>query len=253
MPLPEFNGFSLQDETYITKNITFRHRAKRNIESAVITRRMGKKMISDNFGEKQINIKGIILADTPSELLTACDNLKKNLSAVEGNLVITNGRTYTATALSIDIPDQPYTQTMVPFDVDFISNLPYSESELQTAGFLVPSGVNITNVPITISGTVSCRPVITFTTVSGAGDSGVIAFSIKNQQTDNTVLISGLYNRDVDIAFNYDAYQVTVDNTQHDYVGQFDDMEVGGNTLQVVVSGTNDGTQGLIEYKPRYW
>lgn len=246
-----FNGFSLQDSTYITKTVNYRTRAPRKLQSEVISRRLGKKLINTQIQEKIITLQGIIVTDTVSDLQDAVDDLQQNLTEAEGDLIIDSGRTYVATVSKLLIPDRSYNQTTVDFDIEFISTRPFSTSSQHSPGFTIPSGVSSLSITTTLSGTVENRPTISFTLASG--DANVTAIKITNQATGNDVTVSGAFNSKNEVVFNYDDFNILVDGVDRDYVGFFDSIEPGSNTLDIVVSGVNCGTDGLLSYSPRYW
>lgn len=251
--MPTFNGFSLQDSTYITKVVNYRSRATRNLESEIISRRIGKKIVNEQILEKVITIQGIINTASPTALQTAVDNLLQNLSKVESTLVIDTGRMITATATRINIPDRTYSQTMVPFEVEFVAVKPYAEAELEQAHFIVTSGTNSLQINTTISGTVANRPSFSFVLPSGVGTSPVVEIDVQYVGTGNIITASGTFTAEKTLVFNYDNFIVTNDGNNYDYVGQFDDIEPGSASFIVTVSGKNDGIRGTLEYNSRYW
>lgn len=253
MALPTFSGFSLQDSTYLTKNIQFRSMAPRNIETAIIARRLGARFVNQQVGYKVITLSGIILGTTAAGLQTAVDNLHKALNEKEGSLEIDSGRVYTATRKTVNIPELNYTQTTALFEIEFICATPYSRGPATTAGFTVTSGTNTQTVTTTISGSVENRPTLTLTMPPGTGDSLITDIEIQNTYTGNTITISGTYGYSNAVVFDYDNFNITNDGTTQDYIGQFDSFNPGSNSLTITVSGQNDGVTGLLSYRPRYW
>lgn len=253
MANPTFDGMSLQDSTYITKRVEFRTRAKRALQSNDISRRIGKKFVSQQVQEKVIQVSGIILAANQADLQSAVDALQETTSGIEKALIIEDGRTYYATAERVTIPDQNYTQTMVPFEIQFVAAQPFAIGTLKTVTFVVPSGTSSFDLTTTISGTVPNRPIFRFVTPSGTGTSPVTNVRIQNAATANTLTISGGYNAAESVVVNFDRFLVTVAGINRDYIGQMDDIGPGTVTFTITVSGRNDGIRGSLEYNPRYW
>lgn len=153
MPIsPTFNGYSLQSSTVILENINFRTRAKRSLDLQVLTRRSGTKRTNQQLIEKVVTLSGHIIASTQDELQTTIDELMRECSAIDGSLVIETGRTFIATAESIDIPDRPYSQTKVEWSISFVVPLGYAEGTTLEPVCLLPSGTNPATVSLTISG-----------------------------------------------------------------------------------------------------
>ncbi len=254
MAIPNFNGFDLQDDTYITESVQADIRAKRNIEIAPLPRRIGGKFLNQEIGQKTIQISGVIVTDTEAELRQAKDDLFRYVSSIEGALEVYDGRTYTATAERIDIKEQQYSKTVQPFEIQFVCAKPYAEGVLQNPVFIVASGLFQFILQTTISGTMANRPTFTLTLPSGTGTSPVNIVKVRNLATANEVTVSGSFAAASQIVFNYDRYVITNGGTTLDYVGQMDDIEPGSNTFTIVVSGTkNDGTRVGLQYNPRYW
>lgn len=250
---PTFNNLSLQDDTYITEVVNFRTRAPRDLQSGIISRRLGKKLTSTQIVEKVIELRGIILADSADDLQSAVDDLLKSTSKVEGNLVIESGRTYTATIESIQIPDRTFSQTIVPFEIRFVASTPFAVGGVLNPGFVIASGIQNLTVATTISGTVENRPLFNFTLPSGTGVSPINRIDIQNVTTANTVTISGVFQAESLIVVDYDNFLVTSAGISHDYVGQFDSLDPGSNSFIITVSGGNDGIQSTLQYNPRFW
>jgi predicted phage tail component-like protein len=254
MAHPTFENLSLQDSTYITKQVDHDTLPKREIESVHIPRRLGKKLINTEIGEKVIQISGIILADTAEELQSAKDELKKVLNTVEGTLTIEDGRDFTATAERVKIPEKQYTRTVQPFEIQFVCSKPFAEGAQQNTGFVVPSGLFSFTLQTTVSGTVFNRPQFVFTLPSGTGTSPVNIIKLRYYDTANQIVVSGSWTAESEITIDYNNYQITQGGVQLDYTGQFDNIEPGSRTFEITVSGTkNDGTRISMGYRPRYW
>lgn len=253
MANPTFNNRSLQDENYITEKVNFRTRAKRDLKSGVISRRDGKKLTEAHIIEKVIKVSGIIVADTASGLQSAVDNLLQDTAKVEGNLVVESGRTFKATATDVVIPDRSFSQTMVRFSIDFICSTPFAEGSQLIARNVIASGINTIDLATTISGNYFNRPLISVLLPSGNGVTPITQVEIQNAATANKLTVSGSFNREEEIIFDYDNFRVFVAGTSTDYTGQFDEIEPGSNTFIVTLSGLNDGTVAKLTYNPRYW
>lgn len=250
-----YGSLNLQSDTIITETVQFRSMADRVVNLSEISRRPGSKFLSDEFGSKKITMTGRILAPTPSGMAGIVDEIQKELAKTEQALTITEGRSYTATATRVRIPEQRFSQTLVPFTFDFVSSSPFTTSASQSVGFVIPSGTLSTTVTTTISGSAFAEPTVTYTTLSGAGDSGMTSIRTLHATTGDEVTVSGTFSLgDVETVLNYERATVTVSGLLSDYTGSFSRWSPGSNSIQVVLGGANNkDLTGLIQYSPRFY
>lgn len=254
MSLPTFNEYSLQSDTILTEHITYRTRAKRGIELAQIARRSGKKMIADLLEHKTIVLTGHIVCASPTELQTTIDEFMQNVSGVQGSLVIESGRTYTATAERVEIPDRSYNNSSVPFEIQFVVPDGYAEASGKQAYAYVTSGTQTRNIDVTISGNMPNRPSIRVSLPGSAGISPTRRIDITEGQFGYTQTASGVWNRGDAILFDYNLYKVTKNGTEIDFIGQMPELNPGSTTFTIALSGTAPQEGALVRFlhSPRY-
>lgn len=258
MANPTFNSFSLNDDNFITERVTFKGYGERAVVRANLSRREGIKLLNTEFGEKEIEVAGVVIADSASDLQTKLDNFKKALTQEEGNLVVEAGRTWKATVANLVIPDEHYSLSKVAFQVSFVCTNPFAEGALLTTIQNIPSGVYTFSGSINISGTLFARPTITFIppTSGGAGNTNINRVILTHTPSGQEITVSGFgaggLDYDQSVAINMDGLSVLVDGSEFDSTGAFPRWEPGTNAFTVTVSNYHVGGKIQIEYKPRY-
>lgn len=257
---PSFNGFSLQDSNWITETIEFKGFAKRDFVQQPIIRREGNKVLGTQFREKSITLTGHVVAADSGTLQTLMDNMKQNLSLQEGVLIIEVGRQYVATAQDIKVPDQPYNQTIAPWEITFTTDDPFATATAAlTVVINVPSGVFIVSGLMTISGSFYNRPTITYTPPNppSAGDTLIKSMTVYHVPTAQSVTVSGLgngtdlqYNSSVTV--NMDTFQTLDGTLALNNSGSFPIWQPGVNAFTVSCDRGFPGGQIAVTYTPRY-
>ena len=149
-----FDGFSLQDSNYITSEIRYRGGPGREVMAQKITRQPGVRYTASEFGQRQVYMLGSIQGTSISDLQTKIDNLFKNVvRKEEGNLSIESGRSVQAFVSYSAIEDPHYTQTYVPFELEFTTTEPFFKGVQQVMNLTVTSGIEDHQYQTQISGT----------------------------------------------------------------------------------------------------
>lgn len=258
MANPTFNNFSLNDSNFITERVTFKGYGDRAVVRANLSRREGIKLLNTEFGQKEIEVSGVVVTSSATDLRTKLDNMKKALTKEEGNLVIETGRTWKATVLNLAVPDEHYSLSKAPFSVTFVCSNPFAEGSLLTTIQNVSSGVYVFSGSINISGTLFARPTITFIppTSPTTGDTNINKVTLSHTSSGQEITVSGFGAGGLDfpdsIAFNMDELSVLVGGSTFDITGAFPRWEPGTNAFTITVSGYHVGGTVKVEYKPRY-
>ena len=258
MPMPTFEGFDLNDGVFITERVVFKGYAKRAATRAVVNRREGIKLLGTQFGEKIIEISGVIVAESAMDLQSKLDDMKAALTQEEGALVVEQGRTFLATAEVVTVPDEHYSLTMARWEVTFMCSNPFSEGALQTVVQNVPSGVFTFSGRVNISGTMYARPTLIYTPPSAVGQTFIKKLSIYHTPTGQTTTISGFgagtslgYQNAVTV--NLDDFTSLEGSSAIDNSGSFPIWQPGTNDYTIAVSGRAfPGGSVSLAYKPRY-
>lgn len=259
MALPTFNGFSLQDENFITERVNHRQYADREVIRAKVNRREGVKLVATEFGSKEITVTGNIVADSAADLQSLVDNLKLNLTAEEADLIIETGRTYRATVMDMGLPDEHYNQSVAPFEITFLCSDPFALGEQVMAVTPVTSGIITFSGSVVISGTLFARPTITYTPPTGkTGPTGIARMDLSHTPTGQQTTVSG-FNSGTSLRYqdaltiNMDDFTTLEGSTEIENSGSFPRWEPGVNNYTVTVSGKRfPGGTVTVSYQPRY-
>lgn len=249
-----FNNFSLQDSTYRTENITYRHLANKKIDSKPEPRRGGFDIIDTLYTQKEIKINGWILSDSKANLRTAIDNLKKALISEEKNLDIGYGDDiirYKATVSGIEVNEEHHHITRVPFQISFLS-LPWgTDSNSTEDNETISSSPHISS--IVIPGSYGPFPTIRWT-VSGTPSVEITVIKFENTTTDDFIEVSGL-----NLGTDGDYLEIDIDNmtvkentTDKDFTGVFPSFTTSTNDYEVTITGTGYTLNQKITYYPTY-
>lgn len=257
-PYPIFEGFSLQDSNYISSTITYRNIPSRSLSSEKIARKPGVKLLSTDFGSKDVSISGYILGSSASDLQTKIDSFHSNVTRKNaGTLYVDTDRYGTATVKSVAIGDPHYAQDMVPVDIEFLMADPFFRSSQQSVTIAIAAGTATSSETITISGSVFAEPSIIYRAPAGAGQTTTSGVKIEYQGTGETVTWSGTgatttlaYGSSV--TFDYAVHTILEDTTEVDLEGYFSRWEPGVQNFIVTFSGTAAGGQLEFNYDPRY-
>lgn len=258
MALPTFNGFSLQDNNYIVSDIEYRTWPKRDLSIMKIARRAGSKLTNTDFAERKISMRGHIIGSSVSDLQAKIDALYLELQKESKTLEIESNRFYTATTSSVTVSDPYYSQSMVPFEVEFTCVDPFAYGPTQSASMIVTSGSMTQTYSITISGTYAAEPTFIYSTpltgVNNTTTSGIKATHISSGQyilwsgTGSSTYIPYSSN----LTLDYSNYKLLLDDNQLNYSGVFTEMQPGVNQLQIQYMGNTVGGTLSVSYAPRY-
>lgn len=258
MALPEFDGFSLQDDNFITSTLEYRTIPQRSIHTGKLTRRPGIKLIGHEFAQRTVSMSGSIVADSIAELQSLIDGLHTNVTRKdEGILQIESGRTATATVTSVVIGDPHYAQDYVPFEIEFLMADPFFYGDPQTVTTSVVSGTSSSNLQITISGSVFAEPTITFASTGSSGSTTTSGIQITYGPTAEQITWSGTNGSSVlsygsTVSFDYVTQRILQNTVAVDIEGVFARWEPGLTSYTVTFSGRTQGGTLAFSYQPRY-
>ncbi|MHA1842396.1 MAG: distal tail protein Dit [Candidatus Heimdallarchaeota archaeon] len=258
MALPEYSGFSLQNDSYITTEIEYRTWPSRSVTTKKIARKPGSKFVAEEFGEKRIDIRGYIKGTSIADLKSKIDDLYTVLQKTSQLLQIESGRYYTASVASMAVGDPHYSQDFVPFELQFVCADPFAYGDPVSATATVTSGTVIQTFSTTISGSYFAEPSIIYTAPSGSGDTTTSGIRILHKQSGEWADWKGAGTEDIyldygdSITFDYKNYKVLQGTTQRNYTGTFSRWEPGTNEFEVTFGGNTVGGTIEITYTPRY-
>lgn len=255
------NGLNLSDNiNYLVEEVAYRGTPDRDIIAQPISTRPGDKLITTEWREKTITVKGRVFSPTASGIQPYIDALQQNMAVQSTPLIIDTGRTYTVSLKKLDIPTQFFNTAMVEYTATLQAVDPFAYGPTLTVSGLTLSGIVTFSGSVTISGTVFAEPTLTLTpTTSGllAGHSGIKTFQTTYTTTGEILTISGLNSGDfqygVADAMDYKNFLVTISGVSTDYAGVFSRWEPGIRNFTIsVTSGLPNGYQWAFSYQPRY-
>ena len=257
MALPEFSGFSLQDDNYITTNITYRGWPVRDDTTKPISRKPGVKLLSEEFGDKRIRIRGYILGSSPSDLKSKIDSLNTELQKVSQILKIDTDRRYTATCTYVSVSDPHYAQDFVPYEAEFLCADPFAYTDEITATMTIVSGTSAQTFTTTISGSYFAEPSLRYETTSGSGTTTTSGVRLEILNSGEYVDWAGSDNGTIlsyssSMTFDYKTFKVLQDVTQRNHTGVFSRWEPGSQSFKITFGGGVQGGNLKISYSPRY-
>ena len=256
---PTYNSFSLQDTNYITSEVNYRTTPKRDIVLETIARKPGRKILSTEFGPREISLSGFILGTDVTDLKTRVDNFNSNVTQdTMGTLILETGREIQAIVDQVNIPDPFYTQAMVPFSVKFVCPDPFFYGAQQTATTTVTSGSTqprTQTITTTISGTIFAEPVIAYNAPGTTGNTTTSGIILEYEPTGQTTTWSGggdTLSYGNFVRFDYENQLILEGSTEIEAGGVFPRWEPGSTSFTMTFSGgVQGGTVDLI-YRPRY-
>jgi len=219
-----------------------------------ITRKPGKKLISQEFAERKITLAGWIIASDSSDLIAKIDDLHNNLTRKgEGIFAIDADRNIDAMVSIVSIGDPHYSQNIVPMEIEFIASEPFFKGNQQTVTWTITSGTASQEYSLTVSGTVFAEPLIIYNSPGSTGTSTTSGIEIEYEPTGQTVTWSGwglAYSSFT--RFDYQHHKVLEGSTEVEADGVFVRWEPGETDFTVTYSGTAPGGTLDFVYRPRY-
>src|SRR3990167_285336 len=256
-----FNTFNLQSANVLTSSINYRSIPAREIVLEDIARKPGKKLISEEFAERHIKLAGWILGSDSTDLIAQIDSLHTNVTRkTSGTLSIDSGREIEAIVASVSVEEPHYTQSMVPFEIEFIAAEPFWKGAQQTVSLAVTSGSAtqpITKtVTLTISGSVYAEPSITYTAPGSTGSTTTSGIQIAYNPAGEKVTWSGTSNATLAygnfVKFDYANQLILEGSTKIEATGVYSRWEPGETTFVTTFSGSQQGGTLNFIYRPRY-
>ena len=256
-----FNSFDLQDSNFLTKDIIYRNIPSKIIDLIPKSRRDGFFVQNTYYESKEIVVRGTISRDTEANLKTSLDTMKEALYTDEANLDIDDGSgtmRFVASVQSINIPEEHYHITQLPFEIVFIAQ-PFGRATSTTTD--TNSGITASpeNSSIDPTGSIGPRPILKWL-LAALPSAAITQIKFENTTTSESITIPSLV---LDASGDYlivDCENMTVERsydggaeTDIDFTGIFPSFIAGSNsyTLTITCGGTFNITQ-TIEYTPLY-
>lgn len=249
------NNLNISDNiNYLVTEVEAKSMPEREMETAPISTRPGDKLLSTEWRQKEIYIKGMVFANTYSDLQAAIDTMQQNFAVQSLPLQLDTERTYTANLKELKIPTQFFQNTYVEYEATFLSIDPFAYGSLLTISGSTVSGQITLSGSITISGTAFASPVLTiYPKGFSAGNTGITNIVFGYSPTGETITVSGTLNYVNPISIDHDNFLVTVSGLSVDYAGIFSRFEPGATNFTIQTNGGHPGYNWILSYQPRYY
>lgn len=248
-----FNDFSFSDFNVITSEISHDEMPGRNVKTFDIPRDNGKKIVTDFYRLKAINISGIIRMDTKELLNSKIDEMKSAISKREGNLDIKINdvtRRFIATQKSeIIFNRKHFNITYVKFKVSFDVYVPFGSDVSYTSNSLLSQNSLSLVQQIDNSGTAVTKPIfhILLNAVSN-----VTKISFENTTINSKISISETFSSSDVLIVDSENKTVYLNGIEIEYSGTFFDFLTGTNSVEISVEGDSVLYNLTTKYKRNF-
>lgn len=252
-----FNAYLLQDANFRTRIIQHTSTPRRNLQLESRARDDGFTIVNAKYTTKTIEVEGRISAADRASLVAKIDQLKLNLNGVSGNLDIDYGndtRRYFATVQSIDIQEDFYNISVVPYVITFQCADPFGYPT--TSGNISQSNITtaLKDIVVSVSGSINSDPVLQLTIQSGTSNMSLVTFS--NETTGEFIVVSkpgaAAFTQGDVLIVNCAAKQVQINGSGLDYTGRFPTMNPPTAQLRVAIQATAVKYDLIMRYLPAY-
>lgn len=261
----KLNNFEFTGD-YIVTQISHDSSTPQDLNTLELSRRDGEKLISSNFGVKEILIAGIVKSTSLSGLETNIDELKKAVMVTDGNFDIDYAgeyRRYIVNCISCTVSREHYNITYAPFQIKFkVGDPPFAKAIDAISGSLTMTEAfsveNATQESIQDSFSVlgSAIPKVKVRyKFDNIGDISSVDFI--NLSTSKQLNISTAFTSGDELLIDHDNLNITLNGEPVEFEGVFPDLKLGSNSFEsnlYLSSGTTlDAYQTTNNsYKPLY-
>ncbi len=239
-----FDGYDLQSADVIVSKIEHDNVPAKELRRYRLVRADGEIITDSRFGGKRIVVIGRIKATSSALLEYALDDFrasivgygKENKQLLVEYLGGGTNRVYNnATCVGFTVDRRQGTTNFGEFQLEFISTLPYGESE---SSVVIENNYSITAsptaVPLGFGGTAMQKPIIELTVTSFTGAS-INTITLKNDTTGVGISISRTFVAGDVIEIDVPNMIVKVNGDEVDYSGAFPEFE-SNTSVDLVVS-----------------
>ena len=247
-----FDSFSLQSSTYIVRTITHRQVADRILNTKPNLRRGSFDIVDTRFTQKIITVNGWIKSDNATNLRTVIDNMKENIHGKEKNLDIDYGDgtiRYKATFQSIDIQEEAWYISQVPFTIEFLCE-PWGTTPTTSSQSYLNKTTATYSDTINVTGSFGPFPTLTID-IDSETDMTVIKF--QNNTTEDWVQIDRSFSAGESLVIDCSNETIQVDGTNVDFTGVFPEFNPNSNSFTMTITDSGAFQYDLkIAYNPHY-
>lgn len=249
-----FDDFSLSDGTVVLCTDLIDSGPSRDLLGGAVPRADGEYVTADYFRTKVIEVRGIIKGTDAADLDANLDIVRAALRRRQGNLDITRHgttRRYVATMMSygeVYSDRKGYHITFCPFVARFECKIPFGQDVDYSVTEAV-IGTSPFNQDIQNLGTIEALPVI-YLVFDAA--TAVTAVNLKNLTTGEEVEFVGSVVAGDILKIDSEATEVSLNGVAQTFAGSLPSLDVGGNLLQLSVTGTSFSATATFKHKPRF-
>jgi hypothetical protein len=244
-----YDSTELLGATYIPRYVQHETAPDRLINSIKLARQDGEVIVDDTMAVKYIDVVGVLVGTSRSDLDDKIDAFKELISRKDKNLDLTWGagtRRYVCRSIKHEFKRDHYHTSHVPYSIRFFVPTGYGKDTSSTNVLNKTGGTAITattsTAAVTFAGSYKPKPVHRIT-INTRGNADVIR--VENTDTGDymdvdllTVDANGFTNGDY---FEIDEENQTVKKngtTNLNYRGKFPSVVPGVNNLKVTVIGS---------------
>ena len=254
-----YNSYDLQTTTntssiIMSRDIVYRSLPQKNIILKQDTIRDSFDVVSVNYSQKIITVRGLLKSDSEANLRTLRDAFMSALNPNEKNLDIDYGSgtiRYKASVESINVPEEFFHITTLPFEISFLCE-PFGKAT-STTSVNLNSGNAISASPYnespSITGTYKAKPTITIT-INSETDMTVLKWD--NVDTGDWIQVSTAFSASDVLVINCEDETVKLNGTDQDFTGVFPNFDSGSNSLTLTVTATAFNLNASFFYYPTY-
>lgn len=251
-----FNSYVLQNANFRTQIIQHTNIPIKIVQTETKARADGLTIVNIKYGAREISVEGLLTSTDRNALVTIIDEMKRQLKDASGVLDIdygNNTRRYYATVTELQLPEDFYSISNVPYKIKFICADPFGYATTSGNISLTGQTAMLLDTIITMSGSIDSEPSVQLTVNSTTAFS---LLTVSNENTGEAIVVSkpggNFANSDV-IVIDSKRKSVQINNSGVDYTGRFPVLSVDSNPrLRVAIQATSINYDLVIRYSPRY-
>jgi len=245
----KYDNTELQNATYVPRYFKHESSPERLLNSVKLARQNGEIIVDDTMSIKYIEVAGVLIGTSQSDLETKIDAFKELINRKDKNLDISwagGTRRYVCRSITHEFNRDFYHLSYVPYSIKFFIPAGCGKDTASTSILDLTGGTAITATTstqaLTFAGSTPPKPVHRIT-VNTRGNADVLR--VENTDTGDymdidllTVDANGIVNNDY---IEIDEENMTVKrngSTDWPYRGKFPSVVVGVNNLKLTIIGS---------------
>ena len=245
-----FNGYDLQTANILTRDILHRGLPTKEINLKADSIRDSFDIVDVRYSQKIITVSGLLISTSKENLRILINNFKNALRPRERSLVIGYGDTtltYVGTVRSINVPEEHWNITQVPFMIEFLCE-PFGKASASSSSAWSNKATSLNNEDINITGTYNALPVITIHVDSAT----ITIIKFENETNDDWIQVETTFTVGKDLVIDCENETVQFDSSDVDFTGIFPSIAPGDNKFHLTVTGSGYQYDLEISYWPTY-